>query len=195
VTPAAAIRQDGYVVLRGVLDEAVIVDLRVAFDDDGSGHTEHVEITDSTRHAELWFGLAHEETFHAIVVELIGAEFQTRIHGRNPRPGGGQQGLHADLPAGRLHAIDAVTALWMLDDFTVENGATRPVPGSHREGRAVPRSLAQPLSKHADEIVMTGSAGDVLMFDSHLWHSGQRNTTASARRCVQMVCTPNVSPF
>ena len=49
--------------------------------------------------------------------------------------------LHRDddvYPLPRPHAEVVVNTMWALDDFTVENGATRVVPGSHRweAGRA-----------------------------------------------------------
>jgi ectoine hydroxylase-related dioxygenase (phytanoyl-CoA dioxygenase family) len=184
-----AIRDNGFIVLRRVLDQGSMAELRVAFDECRDGHTEHVDVTSSTPHAHRWLELVDTSPFHAIVTELLGADFSTRVHGRNPRPGGGQQGLHADRPAGKSTSVDGVTAIWMLDDFTVDNGATRVVPGTHRDGRAVPRPLAQPLARHPDEVTITGSAGDVLVFDSHLWHSGRRNTSTAPRRSVQMTCS------
>jgi len=80
-----------------------------------------------------------------------------------------------------------VTALWMIDAFTDDNGATRVVPGSHRLTRPPPPSFAQPLARHPDERVITGAAGTVLVFNGHLWHSGRRNTSAGPRRAGQMV--------
>jgi hypothetical protein len=185
--PLAAIRQQGYCVLRGVLAKPEMDALRLAFEDEGSGHTEHIDITATTPNADQWMSLARIEPFYSIVVALIGTAFEARVHGRSPRPGGGQQGLHADRPAGKSMSIEATTALWMLDDFTVNNGATRVVPRTHLAGLAVPRHLAQLLNHHRDEVTVTGEAGDVLLFDSHLWHSGQRNSSTLPRRSVQMV--------
>jgi ectoine hydroxylase-related dioxygenase (phytanoyl-CoA dioxygenase family) len=79
-----------------------------------------------------------------------------------------------------------ITALWMLDDFTAENGATRVVPGSHRITRALSKNLAQPLARHPDERIVIGRAGDVLIFNAYLWHSGRRNESKGPRRAVQM---------
>jgi ectoine hydroxylase-related dioxygenase (phytanoyl-CoA dioxygenase family) len=86
--------------------------------------------------------------------------------------------------------IEAVTAIWMLDEFTPDGGATRVVPRSHRERAAVPKVLAQPGRQHPDEQIVTGMAGDVLVFDAHLWHSGTRNRSGALGRSVQMTCTP-----
>ena len=49
------------------------------------------------------------------------------------RPGDPLQGFHSDIPSQlrRSGAPVMVNAVWMLDPFTEENGATRFVPGSH----------------------------------------------------------------
>jgi len=79
-----------------------------------------------------------------------------------------------------------ITALWMLDDFSAENGATRVVPGSHLIVRPLAKDYAQPLAHHPDEKVVIGRAGDVLIFNAYLWHSGRRNESQGPRRAVQM---------
>ena len=110
-----------------------------------------------------------------------------RSHGRNPGPGFGQQGLHADAPPReRGDAVSAVTAIWMLDPFTTSNGSTRVVPRSHDRLGPVPRTLAAPAARHPDEIIVTGSAGDVVVFNGHLWHGGTQNRSTGPRRAVQM---------
>jgi ectoine hydroxylase-related dioxygenase (phytanoyl-CoA dioxygenase family) len=80
-----------------------------------------------------------------------------------------------------------LTAIWMLDDFTPRNGATRLVPRTHRIPRLIPKAYAQPLAHHPDEIVVTGKAGSVLVFNGHTWHSGTKNESDGPRRCGQMV--------
>jgi ectoine hydroxylase-related dioxygenase (phytanoyl-CoA dioxygenase family) len=112
----------------------------------------------------------------------------TELHGRNPLPGFGQQGLHADAPPrATVEPFFVLTAIWMLDDFTVENGATRIVPGSHRIVSPVAKSFAQPAARHPSETIVTGTAGSVLILNGHTWHSGRKNASAGPRRAGQMV--------
>ena len=74
--------------------------------------------------------------------------------------------------------------MFFLDDVTADNGPTRLVPGSHRSGSIPPKNLADPRARHRDEKCITGPAGDVLVFSSHLWHSGTANTSGRPRRVI-----------
>jgi ectoine hydroxylase-related dioxygenase (phytanoyl-CoA dioxygenase family) len=65
--------------------------------------------------------------------------------------------------------------MWMISDFTVENGCTRVVPGSHLSG-------AQPHPDlRADEVQPVGTAGSALIWDGRTWHGSGRNTSEEAR--------------
>jgi ectoine hydroxylase-related dioxygenase (phytanoyl-CoA dioxygenase family) len=68
--------------------------------------------------------------------------------------------------------------MWMLDDFTTENGATRFVPGSHRDASGRPTDQA----RAGEAIPVTGRAGSVLCFDGRVLHQTGANTTASELR-------------
>lgn len=71
--------------------------------------------------------------------------------------------------------------IWLLDDFTTENGATRVVPGSHKWGVLPQAVLPDPRAPHPDELLLTGPAGSVVVMNAHLWHGGTANGTASPR--------------
>ena len=184
-----ALDEDGYAVVPHALDAASVVRLRQAFDHAPaqSSGTQHVEITDATPEAASWRALEHHPVLSAAAKHVLPHPYcLAGMHGRNPLPGFGQQGLHSDWPRGPDGNAVMLTALWMLDDFTVENGATRVVPGSHRITRPLAKELAQPLAKHPGEKVVVGRAGSVLMFNAYLWHSGRRNDSTGPRRAVQM---------
>ena len=89
-------------------------------------------------------------------------------------PGERLQGLHADdgfFKIGRPHRPMMSTTIWALTDFTADNGATRIVPGSHRDpGHPEPDD---------DSIAIAAEmpAGSVMVMDSQLWHCGGPNTT------------------
>jgi hypothetical protein len=74
--------------------------------------------------------------------------------------------------------------LIMLDDFTLENGATHLLAGSHKAD-------AKPDAEHfyatADRAL--GRRGDALFFDSNLWHAAGLNTTAHKRRAFTLTFT------
>jgi hypothetical protein len=74
--------------------------------------------------------------------------------------------------------------LVMVDDFTVENGATRLVPGTHRSADKPDDSY---LENHA--IRATGTAGSILLFDSNLWHAASPNTTSGPRMALTLTFT------
>jgi ectoine hydroxylase-related dioxygenase (phytanoyl-CoA dioxygenase family) len=99
----------------------------------------------------------------------------------NPQP------LHTDADhGGRADAKGylACTAIWMLDPFTAANGATRLVPGSHRDTTLPKEAMADVRAAHPRERIVEGGPGDVLVFNGHCWHAGRPNETASSRRAV-----------
>ena len=69
----------------------------------------------------------------------------------------------------------------MLDDFTLDNGPTRMVPGSHRWGTRPQDVLDDPLAPHRDEVLLTGTAGSIAVMNAHVWHGGTANTSAAPR--------------
>ena len=95
---------------------------------------------------------------------------------RSPLAGAKGQQLHMDSNfPGSPYALFAI-ALWMLDDFSPENGATRVVPGSHRF-----LTYAENGKKYEDEISVTAPAGSLLVYNASLWHGGGDKTCEGTR--------------
>ena len=77
--------------------------------------------------------------------------------------------------------------MWMLDDFTADNGATLVVPGSHLSGRQPDHDL----DSNANWVPATGPAGTVLALEGRLWHSTGVNTTNRYRTGLTInFCAP-----
>lgn len=71
--------------------------------------------------------------------------------------------------------------LLMLDDFTLENGATYLLSGSHaRPERPSPEGFARDAHR------LTGKAGTICLFDSNLWHAAGQNHTQTPRRAITL---------
>ncbi|MET0325463.1 MAG: phytanoyl-CoA dioxygenase family protein [Ilumatobacteraceae bacterium] len=93
-------------------------------------------------------------------------------------PGGAPMVLHSnqgytpqeiDLPL-------TMNVMWMLVDFTDDNGATRLVPGSHRVRAEPPRDEA------VETVAGVGPAGTALVFDGRVWHGTGANTSVDQYR-------------
>lgn len=187
--------REGYVVLPDLIDSDLLARLKAAFETEceKDGHAPVVKES-GTRHAN---DLAnHDPVFEvtythprvlAAVFHVLRDEFRLgQIGGRDPLPGYGQQGLHADWSArAKGEPFRIVTTIWLLDDFTNENGATRVVPGTHRLLGPPPKSFADPASRHPDQVSIIATAGSALVFNGHLWHSGTTNRSRRSRRVVQ----------
>ena len=105
------------------------------------------------------------------------------LNARSADPNGEvPQPLHVDMSAIPDEQGNWVcNAVWMLDDFTPENGATRVIPGSHKWGRRPQDVLEDPLAPHPQETLVLGRAGSIAVMNAHAWHGGTANRTSAPR--------------
>jgi ectoine hydroxylase-related dioxygenase (phytanoyl-CoA dioxygenase family) len=87
--------------------------------------------------------------------------------------------VHRDL---RFYSGDfpiMLNCLIMVDDFTIENGGTYLLAGSHLEER-------KPTDKEFfnNAIQAVGKQGDILIFNANVWHSSAPNKTQGNRRAI-----------
>ncbi len=101
------------------------------------------------------------------------------------RPGSitrmGNRGQHvggdALLKNSSISPAVVCNAMWLLDDFTADNGATIIVPRSHLSGR-------QPdarLDSNAHWVPAVAPAGSAVIFEGRTWHSTGTNQTTRPR--------------
>jgi ectoine hydroxylase-related dioxygenase (phytanoyl-CoA dioxygenase family) len=182
----------GFTVLPEVIPAAVAADLAERLDAaDAAVGTDYTHDGAFARHvANL---PARDGAFlalvdHAAVLALVEAVLGTDLvlgsmNARIVRPGDPEQGFHADVPTVHRRLVGPpimCQAVWMLDAFTPDNGATRLVPGSHRAATSTPPpGMAVP-----HEVAPTGPAGSVLVFDGQVWHGGGANRSDAIRRAV-----------
>jgi ectoine hydroxylase-related dioxygenase (phytanoyl-CoA dioxygenase family) len=103
------------------------------------------------------------------------------VRSANPHNGSAQP-LHCDTGAVRDKAGYSVfNSVWMIDDFTVENGAIRAVPGTHLLGKLPQEVIADLKGGHPDEVVITGRTGTIVVMNAHTWHGGTENRTDRPR--------------
>jgi ectoine hydroxylase-related dioxygenase (phytanoyl-CoA dioxygenase family) len=93
----------------------------------------------------------------------------------NARSSGSRLDLHIDsyLPAPGEKTW-AMQIVYLLDDMTESNGCTIVVPGSHLSGRYSDRDLTKFVS-------VTAKRGDLVVWDSRLWHGTHENVDKSSR--------------
>lgn len=87
------------------------------------------------------------------------------------------QMMHTDdiiYPVSWPHPNLVFNTMWALDDFTVENGATMVVPGSHHRPPDDP-------PKANEAVPATMPAGSVMFYLGTLWHHGGANQTDGRR--------------
>ncbi len=97
-------------------------------------------------------------------------------------PGAREMGAHIDYPYWAMRGPFnmrpplMLQVIWMMQDFTEENGATLVVPGSQRRG------VAPDAAGFAREAIpITGVAGSAIVSHGLLWHNTSPNRTGEPR--------------
>jgi ectoine hydroxylase-related dioxygenase (phytanoyl-CoA dioxygenase family) len=138
---------------------------------------------------EIFRRVALNETVKTLIAHVLGEEvLLSSFTGNIANPGGAAQGLHRDDGyAPRDLGIPIVAnSLYMLDDFTEENGGTRVAPGSHLDPSYTPADPPQTAAA-------TGPAGTVMIFDGRLWHgTGANRSTVRRAGLLGYYCRPFV---
>ena len=162
--------------------------------------------------------LAHKQV-RKIVDHALGNAYLLSSHGANiAKPGGVAMRLHTDqwwmpmpttpdqtqLPAGSITREKTdqtsptfiwprvvINVIWMIGDFTKENGGTRVVPGSHLWGRR-PDNIQD---NQIETVAATGPAGTVMFLDGRTWHGTGANTSDQLRwGILTTFCGPQFRP-
>ena len=99
----------------------------------------------------------------------------------SPLPVGSITREHRDVddagPPSMIPPAVVVNVMWMLVDFTAENGGTRLVPRSHLTGRYPDKEL----DKDVEPIAAEGPAGAAMVFDGRMWHGTGANVSDGPR--------------
>ena len=185
------LQEQGYTIIPQLIDPTWLEELRAAVAErmEIEGENAGVEFRKEANSQRLANLVDKGETFRRVVshpellaaAELVlGPDWKlSSLNYRAAEPhSDSAQPLHCDmglLPDEKGNSV--FNSIWMLDDFTPDNGPTRAVPGSHRSGVLPPAS-------HPGETILLGRAGDVIMMNSHCWHGGTANHTAYPRRSL-----------
>jgi hypothetical protein len=93
----------------------------------------------------------------------------------NARSSGSELDLHIDsyIPSTGSY-FSNLQIIILLEKSNTHNGCTTVVPGSHKSGTYSNRELKKVTS-------LEGEPGDVIIFDSRLWHGTHKNTSKKSR--------------
>lgn len=135
-------------------------------------------------HGALFEALVSEPKVLAGVAHVLGAAFKlSSLNARSARPHSDWvQPLHCDTGAlPDEHGNKVCNVIWLLDDFTTTNGATRYVPGTHRAGQLPQDVLPDASAPQPEELLLIAPAGTIAIMNAHVWHGGTANHTAQPR--------------
>lgn len=131
------------------------------------------------------------------VRHVLGDDFKlSSLNARSTDPWSAEcQPLHCDAGAvADDSGFWVCNTIWLLDDFTPDNGATRVVPRSHQWRKLPQQELADPQAAHPEEALVLGEAGTVVIMNTHAWHGGTANRTGHPRRALHAFYTRGDRP-
>jgi hypothetical protein len=182
--------RDGFLVVHGRIDRAVVVDLQRRYDqafaladpaDAGTSRSRgDTRVHDFVNRGAAFDRLWLDPLLVGLCVRALPRPFKlSSLLARTVRPGAEAQPLHVDLARTGDHPA-MVGFIWMIDDFRPDNRATRLVFGSHLQ-------TEEPQSKPS---LATGPAGSLLVYDGAVWHGYSANRSAAPRRSIQGAFVP-----
>ncbi len=210
--------EDGYCVIRDVLDQDLLGSLRaLARDGIADASVEHRALNRSQGSLVL---MAEYPAFADLIAYPPTMAIFDGLGFRDPRfssgyiiskpPGGPPLFWHQDWwawddPVSYTDEVCQVFLFYYLTDTTVENGCLRVVPGSHRRCHSLhdaPAAHDEALARVtdpsapiyqsvADEVAVPVKAGDLIIGDARLLHGAYANDSNEERTLLTLWYHPN----
>ena len=149
--------------------------------------TEKIIFNLHNKHITFFDLIGHEVILDLVKKALNEGSYQNSekiIHtlssARSPLKSSVGQQLHIDARMPGTPFATNIIALWMIDDFKIENGATRIVPYSHTNP-----FFPENGKTYSEEISITAPAGSVLLYNGSLWHGvGPKKSDEDRWACI-----------
>jgi ectoine hydroxylase-related dioxygenase (phytanoyl-CoA dioxygenase family) len=181
----------GYCIVEDALDDDLLARLRDRVEEQAAGEraagVAHLEWGGANQ--RLWMLPGKGAVFLELLQHPLIEEAMTHLLGRSfllssltaniAGRGGDEMFLHSDQGYISFHTPKPVVAniMWMVTDFTEDNGATRLVPGSHLRDD----DIREGLPTGTRSVAATAPAGSALVFDGRIWHGTGKNVTDEQR--------------
>ncbi|MBC7941996.1 MAG: phytanoyl-CoA dioxygenase family protein [Chitinophagaceae bacterium] len=202
------LQTDGYVVLPSLLDAAGVQAIKHALAPHLQGELPGRNDFEGYKTERVYALLAKDPVFadlaaHPLVLgvceAVLGPNFMlSACLAINTHPGETVQPLHYDdsfYHVPRPRPPYGVSAFWVIDDFTADNGPTEIIPGSHLWGEQAPRGALDAHSftpgneqiveeTHPDLQPVVMPAGSLMLALGTLWHRGGANRSQRPRLLI-----------
>lgn len=205
---AEEILTQGYTIIDSVIEHQDLTEWRKRIDDVyfyqsqqfGEKRLEGILDLDMCRapllHDLKFLELVMKEKILEVSKEILGEYFILNLQNaiiNRPNIKHHQTLWHRDLPYHNAVSSSplAINALFAIDDFTVETGATELLPYSHKH-EALPSE--EFISRNKQVAIL--QAGSIVMFDSMVYHRAGLNSSGKIRRGInQMYTVPMIKQF
>ena len=190
--------QDGYSVIARFLDTRMVEELRARVEELYESEAENAgsefrrepgarRLANLVDKGEIFQRLIALPRILELVRHVLGPRFKlSSFNARSANPYSNEaQPLHCDAGAvPDAGGFWVCNTIWLLDDFTSDNGATRVIPGSQHWRKLPQDALEDPEQSHPAEVLLLAPAGSVIVMNTHAWHGGTANKSSAPRRAL-----------
>lgn len=189
---STALDESGYVLIPEVLSDTEIDQVRAALEPHLASGPVGRNDFEGYATQRVYSLIAKSRAFDRLVLDPLVLDIAERLLGPavlltaslaiSVGPGETEQNLHYDdgfYPMARPRPPISLSAMWTIDEFTADNGATVVCPGSHRWGDG-------PFHRPDDLVVATAPPGSLLLYLGTLVHAGGTNRTDRSRLGVSI---------
>ena len=204
-TAVEAIREDGYVILGGAVDLAVLSAMKPKLDEDTAELLRRAEgggAGEFPGHLSQSMPCSKEHIYSDVVTNPLVIQVTARIlgegvhmhfyNGNTNMPGSQAQPLHRDAPylwPDPIHPVVSIIVNVSPIDVDESNGATELWPGTHKifGSTRISESAREERRAVVPPVRAVTRKGDAVLRDPRLWHRGVPNSGTETRHMVAMV--------
>lgn len=187
-----AFNKDGYVIVDNALSaeyvDALVPELEQAIEEEaefrgmGKDYREYGMLPACPVYGGKFLDVAGNEEFMKPFDWILGDQCIMWVYTSSSMPPGNgnySSYIHADRPHYIPGYIEGVGSLTLLTDFTLENGATYLLPGSHTMKEAPDEDYF-----YENAVRLVGKKGATIYFHLRLWHAGGENKSNAWRHMI-----------